>query len=82
MAIMDVTTAQDDIHATIKSMRYCIVHLTPPVYIQLESHACSVVAMTRDQTEQLRFRGREAVVLPETPPAPTHTHSHMCELTT
>jgi len=30
--------------------------------MQLESHTRSVVAMTRDQIEQLRFRGRGAVV--------------------
>jgi len=80
MVIMDylVATAQDDIHATITSTRYCVVYLTPPVLMQLESHIRSVVVMTRYQIEQLRFRGRGAVVLPGTPPAPTHTHSHMC----
>jgi len=58
MVIMDylITTAQDDIHATIKSTRFSVVHLTPPVHMQLESHTLSVVEMTRDQTEQLRFR--------------------------
>jgi len=40
-----------------------------------------VVAMTRDQMEQLRFRGRGAVVWLGTPPAPTHTHIHKCKLT-
>jgi len=38
----------------------------------------SVVAMTRDQMEQIRFRGRGAVIWLGTPPVPTHTHSHMC----
>jgi len=52
-----VATAQYDIHATIKSTRFCVVHLTPPVHMQLESYIRSVVAMTRDQMEQLRFRG-------------------------
>jgi len=65
MVIMDylVATAQDDIHATIKSTRFCVVHLTPTLHMQLESHIRSVVALTRDQMEQLRFRGRGAVVL-------------------
>jgi len=58
--------------------RFCVVHLTPPVHMQLESHTGSVVAMTRDQMEQLRFCGRGAVVWFGTPPAPKHTHSHMC----
>jgi len=50
--------------------------------MQRESHTRSVVTMTRDQMEQLRFRGRaRAVVLPGTQLAPTHTHSHMCQLT-
>jgi len=31
--------------------------------MQLESHIRSVVVITSDQMEQLRFRGREAVVL-------------------
>jgi len=59
MVIVDylVATSQDDIHATIKPTRYCVVHLTLPVHIQLESHT-RLVAMTRDQMEQLRFRGR------------------------
>jgi len=35
--------------------------------MQLESHTCSVIAMTRDQMEQLRFRGRGAVVWLGTP---------------
>jgi len=80
MVIMDylVAPAQDDIHATIKSTRYCVVHLTPPVLMQLESHIRSMVVMTRDQMEQLRFRERGAIVLPGTPPAPKQTHSHMC----
>jgi len=58
MVIMDylVATGQDDIHATIKSTRFCVVRLTPPVHMQLESHTRSVVAMTSDQMEQLRFR--------------------------
>jgi len=70
MVIMDylVATAQDDIQATIKSTRYCVVHLTPLVVMQLESHIRSVIVMTRDQMEQLRFRGRGAIVLPGTPP--------------
>jgi len=74
IVIMDylVAMAQDDIHATIKSTRYCVVHLTPPVLMQLESHIRSVVVMTRDQMGQLRFRGRGAVVLPGTP----HHHHH------
>jgi len=77
MVIMDylVATAQDDIHATIKSTRYCVVHLTPPMHLQLESHTRSVVAMTRDQMEQHRFRGRGAVVWLGTPPVPTHIHN-------
>jgi len=80
MVVMDylVAMAQDDIHATIESTRYCVVHLTPPVHMQLESHTRSVVAMTRDQMEQLRFRRRGAVVWLGTPPAPTHTHSCIC----
>jgi len=52
-----VGTAQDDIHVTIKLMRYYVVHLTPPVHMQLESPTRSVVAMTRDQMELLRGRG-------------------------
>jgi len=55
-------TAQDDIHATIKSTRFCVVHLTPPVHMQLERHTRSVGEMTTDQMEQIRFRGRGAVV--------------------
>jgi len=80
MVIMDylVATAQDDINTTIKSTRFRVVHLTPPVHMQLESHIRSVVAMTRDKMEQLRFRGRGAVVLLGTLPTPTNTHSHMC----
>jgi len=43
MATMDylVATAQDDIHATIKSTRYCVVRLTPPVhnYATREPHS-------------------------------------------
>jgi len=82
MVIMDylVATAQDDIHATIKSTKFCVVHLTLPVYMKLESHTRSVVAMTRDQMEQLRFHGRGVVVWLETPPAPTHkpVHNYMC----
>jgi len=71
MVIMDylIATAQDDIHATIKSTRYCVVYLPLPVLMQLESHIRSVVAMTRDQMEQLRFPGRVAWL--RTPPAPT-----------
>jgi len=47
MAIMDylVATAQDDVHAPIESMRYCVVHLTPPVLMQLESHIRSVAVI-------------------------------------
>jgi len=58
MAIMDcfIATAQDDIHATIKSTRFCVVYLTPPALMQLYSHTSTVVAMTREQMEQLRFR--------------------------
>jgi len=48
------------------------------MHMQLESHTRSVVAMTRDQMEQLIFRGRGAVVWLGTSPAPTHTHSCMC----
>jgi len=51
-------SAQDDIHAPIKSTRYCVGHLTLPEHMQFESHTRSVVAMSRDQMEQLRFRGR------------------------
>jgi len=74
MIIMDylVATAQDDIHATIKSTRFCVVHLTPPMHMLIENHTRSVVAMTRDQMEQLRFCGRGAVVWLGTPPDPTH----------
>jgi len=43
--------------------------------MQLESHTRSVVAMTRDQMEQLRFRGRGAVVWLGTLPAPTHNYA-------
>jgi len=80
MVIMDylVATAQDDIIATIKSTRFCVVHLSPPLHMQLDNHNRSLVAMSRGQMEQQRFRGRGAVVWLGTPPAPTHTHSHMC----
>jgi len=63
MVITDylVTAAQNDIHASIKSTRYCVVHLTLPVHTQFESH------MLRGRNGKrrdgaIRIRGGGAVV--------------------
>jgi len=48
-------TAHDDNNATIKSTRYCVMHLTLLVHMQLASHTRSTVVMTRDKMEQLKI---------------------------
>jgi len=66
------------IHPTIKSLTYCVVHLTAGAYATMQRATGALWAQLLETREQLRFRGRGAVVWLGTPPAPyTYAQSYV-----